>query len=221
MRSIVKYIVGKTYKPLLVKYLAGTRVYKYKNLMLEIPPQVFHPGFFFSTKLLLNYISRLPLAERTFLELGAGSGLISIYAAGKGAHVTASDISPAAIKALKKNGQLNQVNLKIIHSDLFKNIPEQCFDIIGVNPPYYKEMPQSDADYAWFCGEEGEYFRQLFENLHKFRNEDSHVLMILCDGCDIEMVRTIAGENGFQLNCVFKKKNLLEENFIFRIELTK
>jgi release factor glutamine methyltransferase len=218
MRSVLKYIVGRTYKPLLVKYLSGTRTYSYKNVKLEIPPQVFHPGFFFSTKLLLNYISRLPLSKKCFLELGAGSGLISIYAAGKGAKVTASDINPIAINALKKNAELNQSQLDIIYSDLFKAIPLQAFDIIAINPPYYKMTPASDADYAWFCGKEGEYFQQLFEDLAKYIHANSEVLMILCDGCDIEMVRTIAKKNAFKLNCVFKRRNLLEENFIFKIE---
>ena len=68
MRKVFKYIVGKTYRPLLVKYLAKTRVYRYRNILLEIPPEVFHPRFFFSTKLLLAYLSRMSLNQKTFLE---------------------------------------------------------------------------------------------------------------------------------------------------------
>ncbi|HKB43764.1 MAG TPA: hypothetical protein VKC90_05220, partial [Chitinophagaceae bacterium] len=83
MRNTIKHIVAHTYKPLLVKYLSKTRIYKYENIKLEIPPQVFHPGFFFSTRLLLNYIKQVPLKDKSFLEPGCGSGLISIYAAKK------------------------------------------------------------------------------------------------------------------------------------------
>src|SRR5688572_16208953 len=103
MRNAVKYIVGAVYKPLLVKYLSKERRYRYKGIEMVIPPQVFHPGFFSSTKLLLNYIASHPLNNHSLLELGAGSGLISIFAAKKGAEVMASDINSIAIRYLHKN----------------------------------------------------------------------------------------------------------------------
>ncbi|MGN6400714.1 MAG: methyltransferase [Flavisolibacter sp.] len=218
MKSIIKYIVARTYRPLLVKYLSGTRTYTFKNIRLEVPSQVFHPGFFFSTKLLLKYIGRLPLIEKSFLELGAGSGLVSIYAAKNGARVTAIDIHPAAIQALKKNRFANDVQFAIVQSDLFKSVPQQAFDIIAINPPYYKKQPLSDADYAWYCGEKGEYFQDLFKGLMDYVHASSVVLMVLCDGCDIEMIEKFASENSFKMNCVFRTKNLLEENFIYQIE---
>ena len=90
MKAVLKNIVAHTYKPFLEKYLSKTRMYKYEDIRLEIPPQVFHPGFFFSTRLLLNYLRNFPLVRKSFLEPGCGSGLISIYAAKQGANVTAT-----------------------------------------------------------------------------------------------------------------------------------
>src|SRR5689334_9483774 len=118
MRGLVKYIMATTYKPLLVKYLSKTRTYSYKGITLEIPPQVFHPGFFFSTKLLLRYIEKDRFQQRSFLELGAGSGLLSIYAATRGAVVTATDINPVAIECIRKNAIANRTKIELIHSDL-------------------------------------------------------------------------------------------------------
>ena len=100
MRQAIKYLAAKTYKPLLENYLSRPRGFAFQNIRLVIPPEVFHPGFFYSTKLLLRCLSRLQLAHKTFLELGAGSGLLSIYAAQKGACVTASDINPFAIATI-------------------------------------------------------------------------------------------------------------------------
>jgi release factor glutamine methyltransferase len=218
MRSAIKHLAERTYKPLVVKYLTKSRYYAYDGIKLTIPPEVFHPGFFFSTKLLLQYISKFSLKKRTFLELGAGSGLISIFTAKKNAIVTATDINPVAIEYLKKNSEENNVNINIIHSDLFKNIPQQQFDIIAINPPYYKKQPQNYKEYAWYCGENGEYFHNLFGALAEYMHNDSAVLMILCEGCDIEMVHTIAAKNKFVLNCVYKKQNLFEKDFIFEIK---
>jgi release factor glutamine methyltransferase len=217
MRNTIKYIVGSTWQPLLVKYLSRTRTYTYKDIRLQIPASVFHPGFFFSTHLLLKQIKTLPLKEKRFLEPGAGSGLLSIYAAQQGAMVTASDINPAAIKALKKNSYENNTEINIVESDLFDEIPAQLFDVIAINPPYYKKKPGSYADYAWNCGPHGEYFLKLFRQLKNYVHAETKTLMVLCDACDIGMVRSLAEENEFAMQTVFSKQNVLEKNFIYQI----
>lgn len=221
MTTALRHIIAHTYKPLLLKYLSKIRIYKYEDIQLEISPQVFHPGFFFSTRLLLKYIKQLPLEGQRFLEPGCGSGLISIYAAKKGATVTVSDINPVAIEFLKKNSRTNQVELTIIQSDLFQNIPTQQFDIIAINPPYYKKQPQTFRDYAWYCGENGEYFKNLFTELNNYTHHGSEIFMVLFEGCDIELIANLAAQNKFNLQCVHSKKNMLEKNFIFKIEKTK
>lgn len=219
MRRAIKQLTTRLYKPLLVKYLSSTRMYTYKGIRLVIPPAVFHPGFFFSTRLLLRTIASLPLKNKLFLELGAGSGLIAMYAARQGALVTATDINPVAIQSLELNRQSNRIPLTIIKSDLFTNIQQQAFDIIAINPPYYKKQPTTAAEYAWYCGEQGEYFQQLFSGLKNYIHARSAVLMVLCDGCDIEMIKSMAEKQGFELNCMVTKKNWLEVNYIFRIAL--
>ncbi|MBC7536739.1 MAG: methyltransferase [Ferruginibacter sp.] len=218
MNTTLKNIIGRTYKPWLEKYLAKTRQYKYKGIKIEIPPEVFHPGFFFSTKLLLQFVERMDLHEKKLLELGCGSGLISIMAAQKDAVVTATDINSIAVEFLKKNSSYNKVSLKIIRSDLFQEIPPQLFDIIVINPPYYKKQPVTEKDHAWFCGENGEYFSRMFGTISNFIHTDTMILMVLSDGCDKEMIDGIAVLNGFMLNCVHSRQNMLEKNFIFKIE---
>lgn len=217
MRSLVKYIVAKTYKPLLVKYLSSTRTYSWKGITLEIPPEVFHPGFFTSTKILLNFIKHKNYKGNLVLELGAGSGLISIYAAKKGANVTATDINEVAINFLQKNAEQNNVGLNVIHSDIFNSIPVCLFDTIIINPPYYKKQPRSNADYAWYCGENGEYFQKLFKHLKNYVHGKTEVLMVLCDGCDLQMIKDFAHENSFLLQCVFQRNSIIEKNYIFKI----
>jgi release factor glutamine methyltransferase len=218
MNTVFKHIVAHTYKPLLEKYLSKPRLYKYGGIKLIVPPQVFHPGFFFSTRILLNYVRQFDLQDKTFFEPGCGSGLISIFAAKKGAIVTASDINPVAVEFLKENSLLNNVDLNIIHSDLFQKISKQLFDFIAINPPYYKKQPVTELDYAWSCGENGEYFAALFKGLNDYMHTDTVAIMVLFDGCDMEMIEQFAAQNNFGLQCVQTQKNLLEKNFIYRIE---
>lgn len=218
MEKAMKYMAERFYRPFLQKYLSVRRTYAYKGIRVEVPPGVFHPGFFFSTKLLLRHLGRQPLRGRTFLELGAGSGLISVFAAQRGAIVTSTDINPLAVKCLKKNRALNSASMDVLESDLFTSIPCQLFDIIAVNPPYYRKQPATDAEKAWYCGENGEYFTGFFSGLGKYVHDGSEIWMVLCDGCPLDMIHRQAAACGWALKSVYTRRNLLERNDIYRIE---
>ncbi len=218
MNKIVKLLSKRTVYPLVKKYLSSTRIYNYKGLKLTIPPQVFHPGFFFSSKLMLQYVLTLKLQGKNLLELGAGSGLTSFMAAKKGAVVTATDINKIAIQQLQANQQANNIFFTTIMSDLFDSIRAQQFDVIAINPPYYKKDPTSEADFAWYCGENGQYFSKLFANLKRYLHAGSEVIMILCDECDMAMIEKIAGQDKFKLHLVKKYIKFSEVNYIFKIE---
>ena len=217
MRKTLKHIIAHTYRPILGRYLAKKRIYRYKDIVLEIPPGIFHPGFFFSTQFLLQYISSFTLPGRKILELGAGSGLISIFASKNGAKVTATDINPLALEFLKKNSEKNGVELEIIQSDLFSDIPNRQFDIIAINPPYYKKKPVTINDFAWYCGENGEYFQKLFNGLRGYIHDNSEVLMVLSEECDINMIERIASDKGFALQKIITKKAIWEYLYIYKV----
>ncbi|MBV9962243.1 MAG: methyltransferase [Parafilimonas sp.] len=218
MNTLTKYIATKTVQPAVKKYLTKTRTYRYKNISLLVPPGVFHPGLFFTTKILLNYTLQYDLKNKAVLELGAGNGLISFALAQKNANVTAIDINERAIEYLHINSKRNHIAINIIQSDLFENIPPQTFDFILINPPFYRKDPETKADYAWYCGKNGEYFHTLFRAIGKYINDDTFSWMILSEDCDTEMITKIASENGFDLKLVHSKKNIIEQNFIFSIE---
>ncbi|MGE5499022.1 MAG: hypothetical protein ACM3Q2_13155, partial [Syntrophothermus sp.] len=87
-KKIIKHLLTPILKVILSLYLKRERVYSYNGISLRISQGVFHPGFFFSTKILLNYLLGFDLKDKKVLELGAGSGLISMVAASKGALAT-------------------------------------------------------------------------------------------------------------------------------------
>jgi release factor glutamine methyltransferase len=217
LRKFIRYIAARTWKPWLERKLSKPVHFSYKDITLLVPPGVFHPGYFNSTLFLLEHLDRLPLQGKKFLELGCGSGLISIAAAKKGASVTATDISFTAIQALKANAKENSSSLDPIRSDQFNSIPAQAFDIIAINPPYYKGTPQSEKDHAWYCGENYEYFSGLFSGLRNYIHHDSVIAIVLSDDCDLERIRTIAGKNGYSMTEDEKKKFWTGTEFIFRV----
>ncbi|WP_462252453.1 methyltransferase [Ekhidna sp.] len=211
----------KVFHPVLKRvakfYLRKPRYYAFNNIKVRVIPGVFHPGLFFSTKVLLGYIEEQNLTKMSVLELGAGSGLISIFCANKGAFVTASDINVAALAELKVNAKRNDADIQIKESDLFDQLNIEDFDLIIINPPYYPNNPRSVEEHAWYCGEEFEYFKKLFFQLKAFNAEKTQVLMILSEDCHIEKIKSIAKQESLIMNIVHRKKVGGEENLIYRI----
>lgn len=214
---MLKQIVSHTYRPLLKRYLSSPRRYTYEDISIVVEPGVFHPAFFFSTKLLLEHLKDCDLQGKTLLELGAGSGLISVYAAKRGAMVSASDISNKAIENVQRNAELNKVDVDIYHSDLFGSIQQKTFDYIIVNPPYFKKDALAEHEYAWYCGRNGEYFEKFFSQLDKYTSTDTKVLMVLSEECDIDMIKQFAQGNNVEMEVVMAKKVYWEMNYIYQL----
>jgi release factor glutamine methyltransferase len=205
-------------RPISQWYLSKTHTYVWRNIKVKVYPGVFHPGFFFSTKIFLNYLKNQSLEGLKILELGAGSGLISIQLAKQNAIVTASDINPLAIKGLHENFQHNNIHATIVESNLFDKLIIENFDMIIINPPYYAKRPLQIQDRAWYCGENFEYFQMLFQQIASASNRPN-VLMILSEDCNISYIQRLAKNNGLVFSVVYQEKIMNEQNTIFNIKV--
>jgi release factor glutamine methyltransferase len=187
-------------------YLSKPRGFRYEDINITVSPGVFHPGFFFSTKLILEFLQAQQLQGKTFLELGCGSGIISIYAAKKGAVVSAVDINKKAVHNTMMNSATNNVTIAVLQSNLFSNVSDIRFDWIVINPPYYPADPKNEAEFAWKCGAAHQYFHKLFADLGSFITGKSSVLMILSDVCDLKTIFSVAASHGFAFEKILQRK---------------
>lgn len=223
MKSIVaktlRKIVSAAAVPLAKKYVQKDRTYNYEDLSLKVFKDVFHPGLFRSTKVFAEWMNQQSFQNKMVLEIGSGSGLISLVAAKNGAIVTATDINTKATENTKLNAFANRLNITVIQSDLFAAVPLQLFDMILVNPPYYPQQPQNDYEKAWYCGIGFDYFKKFFKQL-KDRGLGNNCYMILSDTCDLESIRQIAGSNKLELKEVYIKKRSGEQLTIYQTSLT-
>lgn len=121
------------------------------NLFIERPshtphmhitthPQVYEPQE--DSFLLAHYIDTLDITGKTVLDVGCGSGILSMHAAKKKARVTAIDNNPHALQLTRKNARLNSLKIKVKQSNLLQTI-HTSFDIIFCNPPY---LPKDDTE---------------------------------------------------------------------------
>lgn len=82
-------------------------------------------------------LERLPQDGRV-LDMGTGSGAIAVALAHTrpDAHVTALDVSAAALDVARANAASNGVTVHFIESNWFAGVADERFDLIVSNPPY-------------------------------------------------------------------------------------
>lgn len=100
-------------------------------------------------------------------DIGTGSGAIAIALKKARAdwHITATDVSSAALSIAKKNADYNKCQIDFLVSDIFEQIVSK-FDLIVSNPPYISESDylhmQAELFYepsiALIAPEDGLYF---------------------------------------------------------------
>jgi ribosomal protein L11 methyltransferase len=85
-----------------------------KTVLVINPGKAFGTGLHESTQLSLQLLSELDLKGKKILDVGCGSGILSIYCAKKGAsEVVAVDIDPLAVEETVENAKVNKVSEKI------------------------------------------------------------------------------------------------------------
>ena len=102
---------------------------------------------------LKEHLEKLDLEGKKALEVGSGSGILSVAMAEQGAKVTAVDINSEAVEATKERAKEAGVEVEVFRSDLFDKVTGS-YDLIVFNPPYLpgREM---DGDEKWRGGEKG------------------------------------------------------------------
>jgi ribosomal protein L11 methyltransferase len=96
------------------------------------PAQAFGTGAHATTRLCLELLLALA-AGRSFVDVGCGSGVLSIVAAKLGfAPVLALDVDPLAIEATRANASVNGVVLEVRRFDL-RTEPVPAADVVAAN----------------------------------------------------------------------------------------
>lgn len=202
-----------------------TRQVRVGDLTLEVPPSVFHPGLFITSKMFAKYLRRQDLRGKRVVEIGTGSGILAISAAQAGAsHVLALDINPNAVRAAQVNAEANGVGARFEArlSDLLSaTSADETFDVVISSPPSFAGEPVDLADRAWFAGPGYSYLSGLFRAARAHLNDGGEMLLLLSSDTNIDLLKTWALDAGFTWQQVAEKSLWVESFLIFRLTVDK
>ncbi|RKX21820.1 MAG: peptide chain release factor N(5)-glutamine methyltransferase [Candidatus Zixiibacteriota bacterium] len=146
-----KDIIDKRVSRYPLQYILGEAYFYGRRFVVSPEVMVPTPETELLCELAVNYVRNENIDSPDILDIGVGSGVISVTVAAElpTARITAVDISAEAIAVAKKNAGIHNVENQVdfVLSDRFENIARtEKFDLILSNPPYiseneYKELP--------------------------------------------------------------------------------
>lgn len=113
-------------------------------------PEVYPPSD--DSILLIESLDVVP--KEKVLEVGCGSGVVSIHCAKNGCYVTAVDVNPRAVELARRNAEANGTDIRVLESDVYGNV-DGVFDTIVFNLPYLPVDEEGLLAKAWSGGPDG------------------------------------------------------------------
>jgi release factor glutamine methyltransferase len=169
------------------------------------------------TFLLEGELAKIDLKNKMVLEIGCGSGHLSIYCAKKGARVTSVDINHKAITHAKKAAEKEKLRIDFLQSNLFESLDsKEKFDLIFFNPPY---LVSDNLDYlALDGGKKGREIIDKFLNVfEKHLEPNGFVLLLHTDYNDLKETEEILTKKNFKMEIAAKQHIFFEDLYILKI----
>ena len=153
------------------------------------------------------------------LEVGCGTGIISLHCAKAGAIVAASDISADAARCTKANAARNHLDIDVKVGDLLEGI-EGEFDIIVFNPPYLpKDAPD---DRRWTGGESGiELTLDFIEQCKGRLAAGGKVVTLVSSLSDSKRFEGSVGSLGYDCRIAAKAHIFFEDMTVYELILAR
>lgn len=197
---------------------------KVEGFVFTVYPGVFNPCSYKSNSIFAKFILNMKgLHGKYILDMGCGSGIVSVTAVSIGARCLASDINPDSVRCTKDNLKQNHPgdSTVVVQSDLFENIPKsEKFDIIFFNPPYYPKEPETAFELAFNAGINYRVIRDFVQEARKFLKADGRIYYILSSDMDIALFLQILKEHGFKHEIVTEIYKFFETFYIVNSFLT-
>ena len=182
-------VVKKLNKNYPVQYLIGNVNFYGYNIIVN--KHVLIPRFETETLVekTIEYIKKLKLENGSLIDLGTGSGCISIVLKKEleTLNITGLDISNKALKLARKNAKNNKADINFIKENIFKFKPVNKYDILISNPPYITEDDEISPNIKYepkkaiFTNDGLKYYRHIMSTCSNYLNKKNLIAFEIGD----------------------------------------
>ena len=195
-----------------LQYIFGK--WEFYGLELYVDESALIPRF--ETEILVDEILKMDCNKDKILDIGCGSGAISLALADNliNSYIYGIDISEDALTLSKKNKEkLELKNVEFFKSDIFSNVKDNNFDIIVSNPPYIDEVDMKtlekelsfEPQNALYGGKDGLFFyREIITDSLNYLSNNG-ILAFEIGYNQMEDISNLLIDNGFEI--LFQKKD--------------
>ncbi|MFC5908560.1 methyltransferase [Streptacidiphilus monticola] len=175
---------------------AAGQTFDYLGLSLFVPPQV-QPITGMSHLLGEAVLAEVRPQDRV-LDMGTGSGVNALLAAGTAREVVALDVNPEAVTAARANAERNGVRIDVRESDVFSALTDADgrFDLVVFDPPFRWFEPRDLLEQA--TADPG--YRALtafFAQVRRHLAPGGRVLLAFGSSGDLAYLRELMDRHGF------------------------
>ncbi len=180
---------------------------------LDIFPTVFWEPL--DTTSLRKLIRETPLVkDKRILEIGTGSGLVSLCCAFRGAaSVVATDVNQNAVECARANSDrlrlAEKIEVRLVDTQNAKAFvvvrADEQFDLIISNPPWEEGKPKSIDQYALY-DPKFELMKSLLVDARKHLTSDGEIYLAYGCRTAIVLLEKTAGELGFDFEVLDDRK---------------
>lgn len=190
-----------TTRPYLDKVNSHTEPYEVEVFgnNIKVFPGVMSPKYDWAGLYMIDYLPR-DFSGQDVLELGPGTGLVSVFVGLRGAHsIVALDINPAAVENTLQNFNEHQIkNSETLLSDVFSAVAGRKFDSIIFNLPYHNGVPRNDLEKGVI---DADYhaMKKFFGEAKNFLKENGVLYVGFSQSGDLEQFKKELDENNWNI----------------------
>jgi len=160
-------------------------------------------------------IRSLNVDSERVLEIGCGSGVVSLHCARNNCSVVSVDINPNAVAAAEHNADRNGIKLDVRVSDVYSGVTER-FDLIVFNLPYLPENDEGLEAKAWSGGPDGTGpLPKVLNGLKEHLTEDGRLVIVISSLMEPLALRALL--EGYAVKELGKLPLFFEQLFVLEI----
>jgi len=204
-----------TTRPYLDKVKSHTKPYEvdvFGNDIIVLPG-VMTPAYDWAGRYMIECLPE-DLSGKDVLELGPGTGLVSVAMGQRGAKsVTAADISPQAVENTRLNFEkFNTQNAESLLSDVFEKFEGKTYDLLVFNLPYHNSTPANDLEKG-VIDEGYQAMKDFIAGIDAHMTEKGLAIIGFSQSGDVEAFLKEIADNNLQVIKMEEKNNWHEEGF--------